>query len=155
MKVGREWISIRRKASSDGKSPMATHTLTIPNWHPARLNELLNCHWAERNRRKKQDKAMVACYKFLANVPEAEGRRRVSLKLTLGKGQRRPDKDAWWKSTLDALVACGLLVDDSPDWCEPGAVEYARGATKGTVIVLEDLQPPAREVANSKKGSAA
>jgi Holliday junction resolvase RusA-like endonuclease len=115
-----------------------THVLTIDQWHPTTLNRLLGCHWANAYRRKKADQKIVAAMAKAQKVPRAIGKRRVSLTITLCPRQRSPDKDAWWKSLLDALVACGLLKDDSPRWCDLGTVEYERGKQRCTTVVLED-----------------
>jgi hypothetical protein len=40
---------------------------------------------------------------------------------------------------LDALVAAGLLRDDSPRWVELGGVWFRRGAKPATRIDLQDL----------------
>jgi hypothetical protein len=117
-----------------------THVLTIRNWHPARLNQWDGRHWSVRHRLKRADREMVGICARLAGIPPATVRRRVSLVLTMAPRQRRPDPDCWWKSTLDALTACGLLVDDSPKWCELGRVSYERGAGRRTVVLLEDLR---------------
>ncbi len=33
-----------------------THILTIPGWHPARVNQLYQGHWTQRRRLKARDK---------------------------------------------------------------------------------------------------
>lgn len=116
-----------------------TYTITIPNWHPTRLNELLGNHF-QASRLKKADREMVGIYAFTSEVPHAQGKRRVTLKITLGPGERGGDADAYWKSLLDALVCCGRLVDDNSQQCEIVPVQYDRGERK-TVIILEDLDP--------------
>jgi Holliday junction resolvase RusA-like endonuclease len=116
-------------------------TVTIPNWHPKRLNELIGCHWAAAGRKKKADRNLVWAY--TRKVPKAKLPRRVTLTLTMAPRQRRGDGDAYWKSLLDALVHCGLLVDDGPKWCELAPVRYVRGPAMATEIGLEDLAPPA------------
>ena len=59
----------------------------------------------------------------------------------LPHGFHRPDRDAFWKSTLDALVHAKLLKNDSPKWCVPGDVEYQWRDKCGTRITLEELDP--------------
>ena len=115
-------------------------TLTIPGWRPATLNELLSGHWRKAARLKKQDAEIIAAACWMARLPKAAGKRRVSLRLTLPPRQRRWDKDALWKSLLDGLVKAGALVNDSPNWCEPGEVVYQRGDRLVTEIILEDCQ---------------
>jgi hypothetical protein len=112
----------------------------IDGWQPTTLNTLTNCHWATRNRLKKHDAAIIKVSCLGADVPQAETARRVSLEIVLGPRQRGADRDAYWKTTLDALVKCGALVDDSPAWCELGEVTYRRGERRGCVIVLENLR---------------
>ena len=59
------------------------HRLTIPNWRPARTNELIYRHWARARRRKKADAEMVGGYALAAGLQPATGKRRVSLEITL------------------------------------------------------------------------
>ncbi len=116
------------------------YKLTIPGWHPARLNDLLG-HWSIRQRRKRSDRELVAFYALEQRIPPATGRRRVDLTLTLARRQRAGDPDAYWKSLLDALTAAGLLRDDNRQGVELGRVAFARGDCPATVIELEDLPP--------------
>lgn len=115
---------------------MTTHTITIPNWRPNLLNELLAVHWSKAAKRKKASGNIVRCY--TAHLPKATVKRRVKLHVVLGKGQRQFDVDAPWKDLLDALVKAGMLVDDSPKWAEIVPVEFSRG-DMAAVITLEDL----------------
>lgn len=120
--------------------PKSGYVVVIPRWHPRRLNELLACrHWGKRHRLKKADQNMVAAYCHQAGVPLAAGKRRVSLRITLGPRQRGADPDAYWKVLLDALVECGRLKDDSRQWCEVTPVEYDRGPERVTTITMEDV----------------
>jgi hypothetical protein len=127
-----------RAGGRRGATP-ATHRLVIAGWHPAKLNQLLNSHWAARGRVKKLDRDLVTVCARMAGTPRAKGKRRVSLVLTLAPGQRAGDPDCYWKSLLDALVHAGLLGDDSPRWCELGTVGFVRGEARATTITLEDL----------------
>ncbi|HYT93653.1 MAG TPA: hypothetical protein VEL76_33350 [Gemmataceae bacterium] len=113
-------------------------TLTIPDWNPTPLNKLLG-HWARRHRLKRGDADLVMFYSRLQGIPAATGRRRVSLRVTLGPRQRAPDPDALWKSTLDALVRTGLLLNDDRFDVELGSVEFERGPARATAILLEDM----------------
>ena len=108
-------------------------TITIPNWHPAPLNKLMRNRW-EAARLKKADREIIAHY--ASKSPKANSKRRVSLTITLAKGQRACDPDAYTKSLLDGLVHCGQLVDDSRLWCEIEAIKFERG-NKSTTILLE------------------
>lgn len=116
------------------------HPIWIPGWRPTPLNELLgNHHKAGRLKAHDRDVVGKACLAHAAG--ECVTKRRVDLRIILPKGQRGFDKDAFWKSALDALVASGALKNDSPAWCVPGDVKYSRAMDDehGTLILLEDL----------------
>lgn len=115
-----------------------THTLAIPDFHFQPLNQLLG-HWAQRSRRKKLDREMVAGYALNAQIPKAVGRRKVSLVITLAPKQRAADPDAPLKSCLDALTHAGLLRNDSRQWVEIGSITFERGPCRATAIILEDV----------------
>jgi Holliday junction resolvase RusA-like endonuclease len=117
------------------------YKLAIPNWHPTRLNELLGCNWRKRHRLKKADRELIGVYARLAGVPKATGKRKVSLHLILGPGQRAGDPDCYLKSLFDALTACRLLIDDNRQHVELGAVRFSRGKARVAIISLEDLCP--------------
>lgn len=130
---------VRRPHSVGQRQEQMIHVITIPNWHPTRLNRLINCHWATRNRRKKRDYEMLAVYAMQASVPKATTARKVLLHLTMAPRQHKPDADSLWKGLLDGLVSCGQLVNDSPKWCVLGSVSFDRGTEAATRITLEDL----------------
>ena len=111
--------------------------IEIPNWRPMPLNKLMNCHWRKRQRLKKDDRDMVMSY--CHRKPKATCKRRVTLTIHLGKGQRKCDPDAYWKTTLDALVHAEMLVNDTSRWVELIPVVQTRGDWVGTTIELEDL----------------
>jgi len=113
-------------------------TVTIPNWHPTRLNTLLGAHWAVAARMKKADRRMlcVTCH----GIPKATGKRRVTLTIGLKPRQRAGDPDCYWKSLLDGLVQCKLLVDDNRQHVECMPVQYERGLIMSTTINLGDIE---------------
>jgi hypothetical protein len=117
-------------------------TITIPRWTPTLLNTLLGLHWARRNKAKKADYDMVAAYARLAEVPKATGHRKVGLEVVWPKSRpgRLPDSDAFDKCLRDACVACGLIVDDSKRWATFTEPVITRGAERGTVITLENVE---------------
>ena len=115
-----------------------TYTVAIPNWHPTRLNTLLNLHWAAANRMKHSDAQVIGVYCYQCKVPKAAGKRRVGLEIILGKGQRGGDPDAYFKVVCDALVRLGYLKDDNRQWLDLEPVKYSRGM-KATVITITDL----------------
>jgi hypothetical protein len=58
--------------------------ITVPGWHPARLNELLPNRW-QAHKLKKRDRSAIAFWSVMCNgpfVPEATGPRRVHLSIT-------------------------------------------------------------------------
>jgi Holliday junction resolvase RusA-like endonuclease len=119
--------------------PALIQSFDIPV-HTTLLNVLLKANRYRARRLKLKDETAVSVCARSADITRAEVPRRVSLHITLGKRQRRPpDRDAWWKSLLDALVACGLLVDDSPRWCDTGTVTYDRASLPSMRVTLEDL----------------
>jgi hypothetical protein len=116
------------------------HHFDVPRWRPVTLNEL----FAAGNpmavaRKKRADREIVATYAALAGIPQATRKRRVSLAITLAGRMKQCDPDAFHKSLNDALVACRMLVDDSPQWCEIGPVVQVGGEEKSTRITLEDI----------------
>jgi Holliday junction resolvase RusA-like endonuclease len=114
--------------------------LTVDGWHPARLNQLMHCHWSARGRLKRADRQIVGLYARVARIPPATGKRRVSIEVILAPRQRAADPDAYWKSLLDGLVHAGLLLDDNRQSVELGSVTFRRGKEKATVVVLEDME---------------
>lgn len=112
--------------------------IDIPNWIPTSVNKLMANHWASANRLKRADTQMIAVYASKQGVSKANGKRRVQTILTVHKG-RAPDPDNIQKSLNDALVKCGLLVDDSHVWLETMPVQIQRGKKKHTTIILEDI----------------
>lgn len=116
-----------------------THELTIDRWRPPSLNETLRKHWSKRARPIRQAADLLAAEAIFQGVPKAKGKRRVSLAIVLSGNQRPYDRDNAWKLLLDSCVKAGLLVDDSPEWCETGDVAYERGKTTRTTITFEDI----------------
>jgi Holliday junction resolvase RusA-like endonuclease len=65
----------------------------------------------------------------------------VSLQIILPPRERRCDPDAYWKSTLDALVHAKMLINDSSVWVELGSVDFDRtSGNRATRILLEELE---------------
>lgn len=152
-------------ADADGEPVKKTHILDLPGFIITPLNRLINAHWAEAMRMKKADREVISFHANQQKIPKVvfvrserprktgtgkptKGkllagtgpRRRVSLVITLAKGERRYDNDSVQKSTWDSLVACQLLVNDSPNWCASGGDPvWRRGAERGMQIILEDL----------------
>ncbi len=118
---------------------MTTHRLFLPSFRFRSLNAQIGRHWGAKAKIKRNEREVVAGYAMVYRLPRAEGKRRVSLEIVLTGHQKPTDDDNAFKSCLDALTACGLLVDDSPRWVELGTVEYSRSGEPGTTIILQDL----------------
>ena len=123
-----------------GPDPVKRFLIQLDRYQPTTLNRLVNSHHMEAARLKKIDTETILGACLEQGVTRATTKRRVTLVIVLGKGQRGPDKDCWWKSTLDALVNAGALVNDSPRWVETaGEPQYLRAEMKATRIILEDM----------------
>ncbi len=126
------------KLESRGK---LVHVLTIDGWCPPSLNKLLQAHWSDALRIKRAAYAEIAVAKLLARpgVPDAAGRRRVGLAVTVAGPGGMPDPDNILKCLIDGLMHARLLVDDAAEFCEIGDVTVSRGKAKRTIITLEDI----------------
>jgi hypothetical protein len=131
-------------ASGEGGRPIRpnpgpTYRLDIPAWTPALASALLHAHPAEAARLQQHDRETVTHFARLQDVPRAAGPRQVQVKLHGWPRGCLPATDAPLRSLLDALVSAGLLVGDSPRWCELAGVRYVRSAERRTVVTLEEL----------------
>ncbi len=106
--------------------------------HTAALNQLMK-GIKTQTKLKRRDRIIIAEAAALAGIPPATGKRAVRLTVVLSAGQRGADTDAYWKSLLDALVRCGMLVDDSRQHVELLPVEFARGESRRMFVELYDL----------------
>lgn len=113
-------------------------TIDIPDWHPHLLNELLTAHRMKAARMKKEDADFFAAYGFNAGVPKAKVKRWVRCTFFGWHSGRRPDPDAFFKSTLDGLVQARLLVDDSGKWCEWERPRIIPSKERRTVVELSE-----------------
>ena len=117
---------------------MAIYTITIPDYLPLSINQLIGRHHMVTHQRKQLHLEIIVRHAQAQGVPRATGPRRVSLILTV-RGGRRPDRDNIRKVVIEGLVASGALVDDNPDWCSEGSIEYRWGKGRQTEIILEDV----------------
>lgn len=119
-------------------APSGRHwCLALPR-HTALVNALLHSVKA-RIARKRADRELVAEWAANAGIPAATGKRRVRLTIVLAPRQRAGDPDAYQKSLGDALVQCGLLVNDSRQWVEWVPPQFARGELARMFVELEDV----------------
>lgn len=126
-----------------GTPPLPTRqprmwTIAVPGWMPTPLNQLMG-HFGKRHARKSKDKQTLGVPLLLYGIPEAAGKRRVSLLVVLPKGNRAVDPDALWKSLLDALQHHGVLATDSRHGVELGPVQFARGEELCTYVTIEEV----------------
>lgn len=140
-------------------------TLHIPGYHPPTVNDLLGNHHKAGRLKKACVKVFWGCC-LEQRLVKASGKRLVEIIITVRKSKkgRRPDPDAYYKSALDALVKCNMLVDDSSQWCEHAATLITSGEQDSTTIHLTDIDglPPGyaigsvepKTVRPSKKGKA-
>jgi hypothetical protein len=124
---------------NDAATATGRWTIHLPGFHPTKLNQLLTSHWATAGRLKKRDLRTIQKALWVYPVPMAKGKRRLTLIITLGKGERGADPDAFFKVVCDSLVHLGLLVDDNRQGVELSPVVFERGAERATTIILEDL----------------
>jgi Holliday junction resolvase RusA-like endonuclease len=116
-----------------------THTLALENWHPVRINQWIGEHWRVRHKLANDQAAVIALEARNAGIPKATGRRRVSLELHGWPRGRFPDRDAFDKLLLDALVKAGLLTDDSDEGLAGRMeVNLVRSKIRRTILTLEE-----------------
>lgn len=122
------------------------HVMTIHGWVPARINQILG------NRRKgsalkRRDRYRIANEQRFRPIPEATGRRRVTIEITWARGDRPGDPDAYQKSVHDALKKAKLIKDDTIAWVQLTEPVYLplnprdRTDKRMTRIILEDVKP--------------
>src|SRR5580765_4565260 len=112
--------------TGDGQTSRGRYTFTIPGYSPPRPNELFRQRLRGRMVMERTAKELVWAYGRW--IPEATGKRRVSMMITLGPRQRVPDADADpWKVILDALANWKMILGDRRDQVELVPVVYDRG----------------------------
>jgi Holliday junction resolvase RusA-like endonuclease len=129
-------------------APASSHTPTvtgkgryelfIPGWRPVSVNRLIGFHFGKIKKLKDKDKVALAASFLVSGIPRAKGRRRVGMTLFFPGKSKRGDSDNYNKSARDAMVACGMIVDDSDKWAVFTEPVLAEGK-KATLISLEDL----------------
>lgn len=126
-----------------------TWTIQIPRESKSG-NALAYGHW--RNRMRDRDGWIVQIRMLGRHVPPAQVRRRVVFTVYR---KRRLDSDnvsSGLKHCRDALVRCGLLLDDSDRWCSveyhqhilsemPADLARKYGRRPVTVIEIQDVSP--------------
>lgn len=116
------------------------YEIFIPRWAPPSLNRCRGRHWSAEHRLKKEAAAFVGTYALANRVPDAAGRRRVAVVVTLPPGAPARDLDNLDKILLDALVRARLLLDDGARGLDGRlGVEFRRGEEESTTLILEDV----------------
>lgn len=116
------------------------HLIRIPQWRPTPLNELTGNRF-KAGRLKKADREIIAHY--CKHTPKAAKKRLVEVEIVLGKGGRKCDPDAYWKSLLDALVHAEMLTNDNENGVELMPVIHTRAEQENpiiaTIIRMKDI----------------
>lgn len=115
------------------------HILDLPAFTPPSVNKAMFASVKQRSRIQRGTRDIIGCEARRQGIPLATCKRRLSLVVTLGKGQRKLDRSNVFKVVEDALVCTGLLVDDTDRWVEHGNVTWERGERR-TQVLLEDLK---------------
>ena len=116
------------------------YEVVIPGWRPPSLNSLMRGNLRARMRIEKGCHRVVGQACREQGVPPATARRRVSLSIGLGPGQREFDRDSPYKALFDSLVACKALVSDRVAGVEIGYLEFYRARQGITTIILEEWE---------------
>lgn len=116
----------------------------VPDFTVPSLNDFLGRHWSRINRAKKALADLLGVYACKAGVPRVTPayrpvRRFLVTVVGWPSGETMPDPDNLNKVLRDAAVSCGLLVDDSLEWCETRDPLLQRGAPPAGVFSLADL----------------
>lgn len=119
------------------------YRIHIPHWRPPLSNRYRGRHWSVAHKLRREAQEVLGVYARLQRVPAASCRRQVSLAVALAPRQKQFDRDAVDKLLLDALVGCGLLLDDGERGLA-GRIEisFSRCALPdwGTILTLEDVE---------------
>jgi hypothetical protein len=112
----------------------------VPDWLPPTTNQLMRGKIRTRIRLGKSCRNMIFAYAFSARIVPAQGKRRVTIRLSLGPGRRGCDVDAPQKAVLDALKHARAIRGDTREWCELAPVEFVEhSAADAITIVVEDI----------------
>ncbi len=119
------------------------HKLRIERWRPPLANQWRGAHWSKAHKLRTEMMSLLWAYARSQGVPPATTRRKVSLAICLAPKQKVPDADSMDKLLLDALVGCGLLLDDGAKGLV-GRVEvtFTRSslADWGTTLTFTDVE---------------
>lgn len=122
---------------------MSTWSLTLPML-PMSMNQRERVSYWTRKRELDQTASAIQYLALEAKITPATGRREVTVTIHKSLRSRRADdpanRDSRAKAPLDALVRCGLLIDDSDEWLSwLGVVEGEKRKQVETVITIREL----------------
>lgn len=111
--------------------------LELKGWTPPSVNRLLGAHWSKRSKMKREVAGLLK-WAALFVIPDAKGKRLVSIEVNVPNMSHAPDADNVLKAMLDGCKTAGLIVDDKPKWLALGPVTVQKGA-RLTRIWIEEL----------------
>lgn len=118
---------------------MATHTITVEDWHPIFLNESLRMHWAVYQKELRAAAQRLGEEKLVALCPDAKRKRVCTVTFHgWGHGGPFPDPDNAWKILRDAMKLAYVIKDDNEKFARFNDPVFVRSHDKKTVIVVED-----------------
>ena len=109
----------------------------------ARINNVGGSRWAYKAARQAWERDVLTLAR-VHRIPDANGRRRVTLTRIIGYRQRAFDRDnlaAGFKPVVDALVRGWLLVDDSEKHAELHFQQEKRDGVRGVLVLIEEVAP--------------
>jgi hypothetical protein len=132
--------------ATQGKSWTFTLAIDVPSQNAANAN---GARWSVQRKRYRALSSLAGALMVSSRnehrIPQATGKRRVTLTRLIGKGKREYDYGnlvGGFKSVLDAMVRAGLLVDDSGRWVEERYQQEKAGDGKdGVRICIEEIPP--------------
>lgn len=119
-------------------------TFEVPKWCPPSLNPYVGAHFRKVDRLKRQLADLLGVYALLAGVRRVDylyrPLRHVRLSVVGWQGRTIPDTDNVLKLFLDSARRCGLIVDDSQEWCRWDVPVLTRGEPDLTTVTITDLE---------------
>lgn len=136
-------VVLGTREANRGRIVSRVYSYTLPML-PDSMNVRERKHWRTRSRELEQITTATKYLAFEAGIPPARTKRRVVVTIHKSTRSRVTDdpsnRDSRAKSVLDAMVHCGLLIDDSDKWLEWGGVkEGARMPQVCTVVTIQDV----------------
>jgi hypothetical protein len=113
--------------------------MVIHDWHPCKKKRLNAAPWHIGQRLRKEDAQRLTHEARQANVPKANGKRRVNLHLILGARHGEDvNPEEYRESLLRGLERAGLILDSAHADLAPITIE--RGKHRKTIVSLLDFE---------------